>query len=171
MGWFDLLAIQGGWGRERMGWLNGTTDSMDMNLGKRWEMVRGRETWHAAVHGVARSRIQLGDSTTATSRHNVHLQNALPGDVPGTQPNPVGLSQRCGHTGGGSPTLGAAWGGGPCSSLWHELSPCSHDQNYSQGRRMLPGWASLLRHGLVKNWVTWKPTGSLPPVGSRPNSW
>ena len=37
------------------------TDSMDMNLGKPWEMVRDKEAWHAAVHGVSKNRTQLGD--------------------------------------------------------------------------------------------------------------
>ena len=47
--------------RQRMRWLDSITDAMNMNLGKLQEMVRDREAWHAAGHGVAKSRTQLGD--------------------------------------------------------------------------------------------------------------
>ena len=42
-------------GQQRMSCLDGITDSVDMNLGKLWEMVRDRESWHAVVHGVMKS--------------------------------------------------------------------------------------------------------------------
>ena len=87
-------------GQQKTRWLDGNTNSMDVSVSKLWEIVKDREAWHAAVHGVAKSQTRLSDFTFTFHFHALEKEMATHSSV---------LALRIPGTGdpGGLPSMGS----------------------------------------------------------------